>query len=94
MDAEACARSFAVLSGSPNQAAAPVPTKIGTTAGKTGAVPNPKRSLPTTGSPLTGTTPDSSERMPCARNANAATPALRLPGRNAFGSVTAKAPPI
>jgi len=94
MDTEACARRFAALSGSPNQAATPVIAKIGTTARKTGAVSNTKQSLQTTGFQLTGNAPASSKLMLCARNTNTITPALKLPGRNVFEDVMAKAPPV
>ena len=94
MAMEACARSFAVLSANPKPVAAPVTTKIGTTARKTEAVPNTNPSLIPTDFPLTGNAPVSSGLMHYAPNVSVTTPALRLPARNVSGFVMQTAPPI
>lgn len=88
------ARNSAVPSGSPNTALVPVTAKTGTTAGRTGAVPNTEPPPWTTGFPLTATASISREPMPCVPSASDTIPASRLLARSGCGCATVSARPI
>ena len=82
------ARNSAALSASPSAVFAPVTTKTGAMARKTGDVLNTKPSPRTTAFPLTAPVSLSREHTRYAPSAKDTTPALRLPARNGYGCVT------